>query len=90
MLSKILMCQVKKMKQINEYRKDLGKGIFISCCIIVPFENDIDQEIKDKFIEDIFQAETGHQNGVDDWYLNNSWVTDKEKKYKGFKNEKEI
>jgi len=91
MIEKALVCQVEKMDQVNEYRKDLGQGIIISCYIIVPFGDDIDQETKDGFMEDILHEETGQQNGLNGWYLNNSWVTkNKPKSYKGFKNEKEI
>jgi hypothetical protein len=72
------------MDQTNEYIKELGQGISIRCLVTVPFGRDIDQETKDSFIEDILHSETGQQNGLNGWFLNNSWVT-KEKgcSYKG-------
>jgi hypothetical protein len=72
------------MEQTNEFVKELGQGISIRCHITVPFGNDIDQETRDGFIEDIFLAETKQQNGINGWFLNNSWVTkEKTRSYKG-------
>ena len=60
------------MNQTNEYIKDIGQGIIITCCITVPFGKDINQETRDGFIEDILLEQTGQQNGLNGWYLNDS------------------
>jgi hypothetical protein len=63
------------MEQTNEYAKNIGQGMNITCNITVPFGKDIDEETRDSFIDEIFLAETGQQNGLNGWHLNDSWVT---------------